>query len=441
MPTSFDHPPLGNALARAGDTRRRRAGPHRHADVYRAERARLQQQRCHLLLPGADALRRARDRIHARDGRPRHHDGGVRHGAAARHDPELEGHGQQRHGAGGLQHGDVHPAGRRMSGRARGFCEVSRGMVLPRLFTRDQPVQRPGGSPRPTGRRTDLLRERDTGAVLRIHEPGREGPRHGGHGRLLRGRSWRRPARLSDRVDRGRDRLRRGPTGGSVHQDRRPRALWRAHRRRYLLEPLPVRPGHGRGQRSPLRPRRGWRIVSLRGRPDRQRGRRPRRHRDAEPQAVNRTLLLVAKVGVSLALLGYLLSTTDLSALHRRLRSGDTLLLAAAVALYTGIVALSTWRWRVLLQAQGYQAPLRHLSASTLVANFFNNFLPGNIGGDLVRVRDSSRLTGSTTASVAVIAIDRILGFGALYFLALVAFLAGPARLREMAGVVPALAF
>jgi uncharacterized protein (TIRG00374 family) len=156
---------------------------------------------------------------------------------------------------------------------------------------------------------------------------------------------------------------------------------------------------------------------------------------------VNRTLLLAAKVAVSLALLGYLLSTTDLSALHRRLRSGDTLLLTAAVALYTGIVALSTWRWRVLLQAQGYEAPLRHLSASTLVANFFNNFLPGNIGGDLVRVRDSSRLTGSTTASVAVVAIDRILGFGALYFLALVAFLAGSPPVREMAGVVPALGF
>lgn len=155
---------------------------------------------------------------------------------------------------------------------------------------------------------------------------------------------------------------------------------------------------------------------------------------------MTRTLLLAAKVGVSLALLAYLLATTDLSALHRRLRSGDILLLAAAVVLYTGILALSTWRWRVLLQAQGYEAPLRHLSASYLVATFFNNFLPGNIGGDVVRVRDSSRLTGSTTASVAVVAIDRILGFGALYFLALVAFLAGPARLRAMAGVAPALA-
>ena len=40
--------------------------------------------------------------------------------------------------------------------------------------------------------------------------------------------------------------------------------------------------------------------------------------------------------------------------------------------------------------------PLRSLTASYLVATFFNNFLPSNIGGDIVRVRDSSQLTGST---------------------------------------------
>ena len=73
-------------------------------------------------------------------------------------------------------------------------------------------------------------------------------------------------------------------------------------------------------------------------------------------------------------------------------------------------------------------------SGSYLVATFFNNFLPSNIGGDIVRVRDSSHITGSTTASVAVVAVDRILGFGALYFLAVAAFVTGGTALRELAG-------
>jgi hypothetical protein len=104
------------------------------------------------------------------------------------------------------------------------------------------------------------------------------------------------------------------------------------------------------------------------------------------------------------------------------------------MALYAAILAISTWRWRVLLEAQGYTIPLAHLSGSYLVATFFNNFLPSNIGGDVVRVRDSSRLTGSTTTSLAVVAIDRILGLGALYVLALSAFIMGGPSVRGLAG-------
>jgi len=146
------------------------------------------------------------------------------------------------------------------------------------------------------------------------------------------------------------------------------------------------------------------------------------------------TALLAVKIGVSLALLGYLLVTTDLEALLARVRAGDMLLLVAAVLLYTGMILLSMWRWRVLISAQGYPAPIRHLSASYLVATFFNNFLPSNIGGDLIRVKDSSKLTGSKTASLVIIAVDRILGFGALYALAALAYLVGGPAVRHLAG-------
>ena len=142
----------------------------------------------------------------------------------------------------------------------------------------------------------------------------------------------------------------------------------------------------------------------------------------------------MAKVGVSLALLAYLLATTGLDALLRRVRGGNPALFAAAVFLYAGMFALSTWRWRLLLQAQGFPASMRRLSASYLVATFFNNFLPSNIGGDVIRVRDGSRLTGSTTTSLAVVAIDRILGLGALWVLGVTAFVLGGPSVRHLAG-------
>lgn len=149
---------------------------------------------------------------------------------------------------------------------------------------------------------------------------------------------------------------------------------------------------------------------------------------------MRRSAPLLAKLGVSALLLAYLLSTTDLDALLARVRGADVLLLAGAALLYSTMIALSIWRWHVLLRAQGFPAPLRPLSASYLVATFFNNFLPSNIGGDLIRVRDGSRLTGSRTTSLAIVAVDRILGLGALYALAATAFLTGGERVRSLVG-------
>jgi uncharacterized protein (TIRG00374 family) len=149
---------------------------------------------------------------------------------------------------------------------------------------------------------------------------------------------------------------------------------------------------------------------------------------------MKRFALLGAKIGVSLALLAYLFSTTDLRALEERVRTADLLDLTAAVACYATMLALAAWRWQLLLRALGWVAPLRELTASYLVATFFNNFLPSNIGGDIVRVRDGSKLTGSTTASLAVVGLDRILGFGALYLLAAAAFVLAPPVVRGLTG-------
>jgi uncharacterized protein (TIRG00374 family) len=144
--------------------------------------------------------------------------------------------------------------------------------------------------------------------------------------------------------------------------------------------------------------------------------------------------LVALKLLVSVALLAYLFSGTDLAALEARVRSGDLVLLVLAMAIYAAIVALATWRWHLLLTAQGFPARLSELSASYLVASFFNNFLPSNIGGDVIRVRDSAKVTGSTTTSLAVVAIDRILGLAALYALALGGYLLGGDAVRDLVG-------
>ncbi|MEO8501023.1 MAG: lysylphosphatidylglycerol synthase transmembrane domain-containing protein, partial [Vicinamibacteria bacterium] len=61
------------------------------------------------------------------------------------------------------------------------------------------------------------------------------------------------------------------------------------------------------------------------------------------------------------------------------------------------------------------------------VSAFFANFLPSNVGGDVVRAEEAARAAGSRTASLTVAVVDRIAGFIALYFIAVPAyFLGGP---------------
>ena len=140
------------------------------------------------------------------------------------------------------------------------------------------------------------------------------------------------------------------------------------------------------------------------------------------------------KLVLSAGLLIYLLRSVDLHAVLRHLAEGDHPLFAVAVVVYAVVVVLSTVRWKVLLDALGGSANLRALVDSYLVSAFFANFLPSNIGGDVVRARETARAAGSHTASLTVAAMDRVVGFVALYVIAASAFLLGGPQVRGLTG-------
>ena len=94
--------------------------------------------------------------------------------------------------------------------------------------------------------------------------------------------------------------------------------------------------------------------------------------------------------------------------------------LIAALALYLGMTLTSTWRWALLLKAQHLEVPFRSLTASFLVATFFNNFLPSNIGGDVVRIADTAPVARSRTLATTVVLLDRGIGLLALVLVAAV---------------------
>jgi glycosyltransferase 2 family protein len=145
-------------------------------------------------------------------------------------------------------------------------------------------------------------------------------------------------------------------------------------------------------------------------------------------------LVPILKAGVSLALLGVLLSRVDVGRLWTVARTASTGWLGAALGLYLVMILLSAWRWGLLLNAQGVRLPFRKLTSSFLVATFFNNFLPSNIGGDVIRVSDTAPAAGSRTLATTVVLIDRGIGLLGLVLIAAMGASAGP-RLGSEAGI------
>jgi glycosyltransferase 2 family protein len=141
----------------------------------------------------------------------------------------------------------------------------------------------------------------------------------------------------------------------------------------------------------------------------------------AKPHSPARSILVAAvKLVVSVGLLWLLFSRTDTASLWRSVKTAAVPWVGAALGFYLLQMLVSTWRWNVLLVPQGFDIGLGRLFSSYLVATFFNNFLPSNIGGDVIRIRDTAGPARSKTLAATVVLIDRGIGLMGLVLVAAV---------------------
>ncbi len=138
----------------------------------------------------------------------------------------------------------------------------------------------------------------------------------------------------------------------------------------------------------------------------------------ASLSSARRYLPMALKLAVSILLLFVLFRKIDVDRLWASARQASVPWLLAALAIYLLNVMASTWRWYLLLGAQGIRVRASTLFRSFLVAQFFNNFLPSNIGGDVIRIRDTARPAGSKTLAATVVLVDRALGLMGLVLVA-----------------------
>lgn len=123
---------------------------------------------------------------------------------------------------------------------------------------------------------------------------------------------------------------------------------------------------------------------------------------------------LTLKIGFGIALLAVLLLQVDAREFVATLRATDPWIFLWAVVVAAIGNALRTWKWKVLLDALDARVGFNRLHAVTYMALFFNNFLPGSLGGDGFRVLRTAEAAGGAADAAAVVVMDRLTGLIAL---------------------------
>jgi uncharacterized protein (TIRG00374 family) len=137
-------------------------------------------------------------------------------------------------------------------------------------------------------------------------------------------------------------------------------------------------------------------------------------------------VLFWLKVGVSVALLGYLLSLIDLDRLLEKLREVDVRYLAVAFVLLLLQTCLSSLKWQVILRADGILMRLPYLIKTYFIGNFISLFLPTSFGGDIYRVVAVRGVNQDLAKSTSSVLFDRLSGLFALVSICMIAYIVLP---------------
>lgn len=125
-------------------------------------------------------------------------------------------------------------------------------------------------------------------------------------------------------------------------------------------------------------------------------------------------LHMVLKGSISFALIWYLVTQTDVSAMSERFASMEYGWLGAALVMLLIQVAIATQRWIFVLRALQIEFPFRDALRVVFVGLFFNQTLPSTIGGDVVRIWELRRADIPLQSATTSVVLDRITALAAI---------------------------
>lgn len=149
------------------------------------------------------------------------------------------------------------------------------------------------------------------------------------------------------------------------------------------------------------------------------------------------------RIAVVAAIAGWLLRGDGAATVAKAVAGLPVVALLGAITLGFVASAVAGWRWRWLMHAFGAEPLPRTptLVRLYLVGFFYNTFVPGSVGGDVVRGVVSRAHFDHKLASYAVVVLERVLGLsalGAVFMVALLAaWLSGGSTAVDVAAYLP----
>lgn len=144
-----------------------------------------------------------------------------------------------------------------------------------------------------------------------------------------------------------------------------------------------------------------------------------------------RVLILIAKLLLAVGLIYYLLASGKID-LSRLTAVSNWGWIAVAQVLVFFLLFFTAFRWHLLLAAQGIHYRVGEIFALGMIGFFFNQFVPGSTGGDLMKAyyiaveQPRYRAAGVTT-----VFLDRVIGLIVLIAISGVAILANLPLIRS----------
>ncbi|HXX42317.1 MAG TPA: lysylphosphatidylglycerol synthase transmembrane domain-containing protein [Chthoniobacterales bacterium] len=131
---------------------------------------------------------------------------------------------------------------------------------------------------------------------------------------------------------------------------------------------------------------------------------------------MKKILITLLQLSVTIALLWWVFHDPEQrDKMGKALRAADYRWVAAAICAYVTVEVAAGIRWQILLRVQGIRLNFFRLSALFLIGMFYNQFLPGGTGGDIIKSYLLLKETAQYKAgALLAVVFDRLIGLVAL---------------------------